>query len=426
MKLSAGTANQHRTHTFNRPSAPLIAAGAVILATLLLMLLGGQFAQSGMALRADNPQAARALVRFHNLERNEQGAFRWSQPLAAIFIYGFEGRPAVLSLRLTAPRPPGEPTPTVTLGDPDPTSFSVGPDWRRYHLLVPTDPGGETALRMLTTPAFVPPGDPRELGVVLSELRAAPLAVGATSLPVRSIYLFSLPLIGWLLARRLGFGPWRALWPGLALAAITGLASAFPTEFGYWLPTLGWPWWPILPLTLLPAAPAVGRWLQRGRTWLNTQPALGWAGLVLALLALLAIRAEIPALLAGAAAVVGIWAGRSVLIHEPDTAISRPMIVWGMVGSIAIALLLRLINLGDQPAGLWRDESRHALQALRIWEDPTYRPIYVVAGADLPALLFYLMAPMVGIFGPQAWDARLVSALAGAFTRSHYSGLWPR
>jgi 4-amino-4-deoxy-L-arabinose transferase-like glycosyltransferase len=83
---------------------------------------------------------------------------------------------------------------------------------------------------------------------------------------------------------------------------------------------------------------------------------------------------------------------------------------------VGLALALRLFNLDGQPLGLWRDESRHGLQALRIWQDPSYRPIYVVEGADLPALIFYLMAPVVAMFGPEAWSARLVSALAGGLT----------
>jgi 4-amino-4-deoxy-L-arabinose transferase-like glycosyltransferase len=81
-----------------------------------------------------------------------------------------------------------------------------------------------------------------------------------------------------------------------------------------------------------------------------------------------------------------------------------------------MALALRLYNLGGQPAGLWRDESRHGLQALQIWSDPSYRPVYVAEGADLPALLFYLMAPVVGLLGPQVWSDRLVSAVIGGLT----------
>lgn len=46
----------------------------------------------------------------------------------------------------------------------------------------------------------------------------------------------------------------------------------------------------------------------------------------------------------------------------------------------------------------------------------SFRPIYVPVFADLPALLFYLMAPVVGLLGPEAWRARLVSAVAGALT----------
>ncbi|MFN3374503.1 MAG: ArnT family glycosyltransferase, partial [Chloroflexus sp.] len=82
----------------------------------------------------------------------------------------------------------------------------------------------------------------------------------------------------------------------------------------------------------------------------------------------------------------------------------------------SIAVATRLVVLEQMPPALWRDEARHGLLALQIWAEPTFRPIYVPGFADLPALLFYLMAPVVGLLGPEAWSVRLVSAVAGALT----------
>lgn len=431
MKFSAGAATRPAAH--RRAALHPILAGAALLAlTIGLMLAGAALGRPGQSLRADSPAAERALVRFHDLEHNETDAFRWSEPLAAIFLYGFEGQPAALELRLAAPRPPEAPPVemTVSLGEAGPGRFALAPGWRRYHLLTPTDGDGETALQLEITP-FSPPGDPRELGLVLSELEAAPLRAAGPTLPVRAIFLLTLPLIGWLLALRLGAAPWLALVLGAALAIVAGWARAEPTAAGYWLPTLGWPWWPVLPLALLILAPQLGAGLAAARRQIEARPALAWCGLALALAALLAIRAGLPALPAMLLFVAGVWVGLplarrgqegSVAAAEQEegarSALRLPgsLVAALLLTIVAVALCLRFYNLDGQPAGLWRDESRHGLRALQIWEDPTYRPVYVVEGADLPALLFYLMAPVVGLLGPTAWSVRLVSALAGALT----------
>lgn len=156
----------------------------------------------------------------------------------------------------------------------------------------------------------------------------------------------------------------------LALLPLVVWAAARPAEAGYWLPTFGWPWWPLAPLALLGwsavrSAPLAARWGV-------SVPAIG--------------ELRTPAR----------WEG------------------WLLTGITLVALGQRLYALGELPAGLWRDEARHGLIALRIWQDPGYRPVYVVEGADLPALLFYLAAPVVGLLGPGVASVRLVSAVAGA------------
>jgi 4-amino-4-deoxy-L-arabinose transferase-like glycosyltransferase len=65
---------------------------------------------------------------------------------------------------------------------------------------------------------------------------------------------------------------------------------------------------------------------------------------------------------------------------------------------------------------MWRDEARHGLLALRILQDSQYRPVYVPGVADIPALLFYLDAVPISLFGAHPWTVRLVPALAGALT----------
>jgi len=399
---------------------PLAAPALLALLTLVLLLAGALVANPGVDLSAADPAARRVLVRFHGLERNATDTYRWSEPLSALVLFGFDGRPAILSLRLAAPRPPQTAPVVVQVRRDDRPlgAFVAAGDWRRYHLLTPTDPIGESALVLQTSP-FTPPGDPRELGLALSSARATPATTGPLAPPARALYLLALPLIGWLLLTRLGTPAPLALACGALLALLAGWAMAFPTAAGYWLPTLGWPWWPLLPLALLAAWPWLGAGLAATRARLARRPAIGWAGLAVALIALGLMRLGLSPLPGIALLVAGVWAGLAPLAGRADTlAGERLTRRWPLALALIVLLAigLRCVNLDGQPAGLWRDESRHGLQALRIWSDPGYRPIYVVVGADLPALLFYLMAPVVGLFGPHAWSARLVSALAGALT----------
>lgn len=392
----------------------------LLLAALGLILAGAARARPGVELAADSDGVGRTLVRFYGVETNATDTYRWSEPLAGMFLYGYEGRPAIATLRLTAPRPPGTPPAEVMAraGGRELGRFTVGGDWRVYRLLAPTRPAGETAL-LLETAAFVPEGDPRELGFALSHVRLAP-AAGPTLPPIRALFLLALPLLGWLLLRRLGAPLWAAVGAGALLALASGWAAAFPTASSYWLPTLGWPWWPLLPLLLLAAWPRLRLSLGAGRAWLDERPALAWAGIGLALAAIVGMRIGLPWPIGMGLLAAGVWAGLSIAdrgsqtVEAPTT--GRRFFPLAALGVTAVALLLRFWELDGQPAGLWRDESRHGLQALLIWSDPTYRPVYVVEGADLPALLFYLMAPVVGLLGPHAWSARLVSALAGALT----------
>ena len=420
-------------------TAPLfLVAPALLLLTLGLLLAGAAVARPGVALRADDPAATRTLVRFYGVEQNATDSYRWSEPLAGVFLYGYEGRPALVTLRLAAPRPPGVAPADVTAhaGDTALGRFVVGGDWRRYQIVAPTRPSGESAL-LLETPGFVPEGDPRELGFALSAVGVAPTGAAQGLPPVRALFLLALPLLGWLLLIRLGAPAWEALAAGVLLAAVVGWAAAFPTEAGYWLPTLGWPWVPALPLLLLATWPQLGASLGTVRARIAARPVFGWVGLAVAFAAVIGMRAGLPwplgmVLLAG-----GVWAGMQnakckmqnaeagagsrILKAKSQNAEAgverRSLAVPLALGAVVVvALFLRLWNLDGQPAGLWRDESRHGLQALRIWSDPSYRPIYVVEGADLPALLFYLMAPVLALLGPHAWSVRLVSAVAGALT----------
>ena len=83
----------------------------------------------------------------------------------------------------------------------------------------------------------------------------------------------------------------------------------------------------------------------------------------------------------------------------------------------AVALALRFFQLDTLPFGLWRDESRHGLIAIRMLEDPAYRPIYIASGGvNMPALGFYPFALAIKLWGIHSWSMRPMTALAGALT----------
>lgn len=399
-------------------------AALICIALALLPLLMGRLPQT--RLTVDDPATGRLLSGFFALEVNATDAFRWSRPESAIFLFGFDGRPAALTLRLATFRPPEDP-PTlvaVSMRGRQVGSFVVAPAWRLYHVLTPTDPAGDTALLVRSTTFRATDG--RDLGVALALINAAPVApYSLLPPPLRALFLGSLPLLGWLI---LIWPRWRAgqsasgmRW-GLivALALLAGAAAAFPIISGYYLPTVGWPWWPIMPLALALGWPGLVR-MQRQITASArfASPVAFWGGLALALAAALALRLGLPPLIGLAALVVGISIAAAyrqaapALVVEPTSAIGRGEIP-ALAALTILALIARFYRLDDLPAGLWRDEARHGLQALQIWNDPAYRPVYVVSGADLPALMFYLMAPVVEALGPGAGAARLVSALAGA------------
>lgn len=379
-----------------------------------------------VSLTVDNPISSRMVVGFYALESNDSDIFRWSRPDAALFLYGFDGRPAQLTLRLAAPRRAGEPPPTLmfSVAERPIGEIALAPSWRRYQILAPTSITGDTALR-LQTAAYQPVGDSRELGVALSAVIAVPVAqIEPFPPPLRALFLGSLPLLGWLILiwpRRVGQSASGLSWlVVVALALLAGWAAAFPALSGYYLPTVGWPWWPIVPLALALGWPGIV-WIKRQIAASNrfASPVAFWGGLALALAAALALRLGMPPLAGLAALAVGIgiatayWQAAPAATVEPTSAIGRSEIL-ALTALTILALVARFYRLDDLPAGLWRDEARHGLQALQIWNDPAYRPVYVVSGADLPALMFYLMAPVVGMLGPGAGAARLVSALAGA------------
>ena len=80
------------------------------------------------------------------------------------------------------------------------------------------------------------------------------------------------------------------------------------------------------------------------------------------------------------------------LVLSPHAAQRAPAVlsptlkIAALIGIAALAVALRLTLLTEMPASLFKDEGRHALKAIRILDDSTYRPVYEPEIA-LPAMM---------------------------------------
>lgn len=79
----------------------------------------------------------------------------------------------------------------------------------------------------------------------------------------------------------------------------------------------------------------------------------------------------------------------------------------------ALALGFRLSCLEEIPFGIFRDEARHGLLALRLLDDPSYRPLFLGQPINQPLPYFLAMAAAVKAFGANLFALRIVSAVAG-------------
>jgi 4-amino-4-deoxy-L-arabinose transferase-like glycosyltransferase/streptogramin lyase len=97
----------------------------------------------------------------------------------------------------------------------------------------------------------------------------------------------------------------------------------------------------------------------------------------------------------------------------PITPLPRWAEYSGLALVVLVAIFFRINLLVVAPEGIWFDEAQNGLVAQRILDDPTFRPIFVADLTQLPALLFYLQALSIWLFGPNITALRLVSTVLG-------------
>ncbi|MDQ2999055.1 MAG: hypothetical protein M3R61_18645, partial [Chloroflexota bacterium] len=401
------------------PAAPVAAVAAAAWATPVAELLGGAallalavfvatwFSQPSLRMSAADAEASRYLAGFWEVEQADDVSFRWSHSSATIQLFGLEQHaPVLFQARLSASRAPGLPLTQLTIGNGDaPTSFPIRREWRRYMLLLPPPPrdaeGRAITLHSLAEPPY---DDSRDLGLALDWFAATPLPRTALDrLPDsgRLTFLVALGLLGYAALRRVGGPAPIALLAALAIAITLGSGIvAAPATLAYWLPNL---WLLALAGWLALLLPMILPWLRGHQTRFIPMAALFALG---AGVALLPLQQPWPSaagsllLLGGAIALAAVLPALPTAEADP---LSRRSVALALAAITLLALALRLAGLDRLPLGMWRDEARHGLLALRILHDPSYRPVYVPNVADIPALLFYLAAVPIKLFGAHPW-----------------------
>ncbi|MFV9504522.1 MAG: ArnT family glycosyltransferase [Oscillochloridaceae bacterium umkhey_bin13] len=359
---------------------------------------------------------------FWPAETNAAESYRWSDGSSWLRLFGYATAESVgVSLRLIGPQGSRGEATLLQIQTPAEVllSTTAPASWRTYHLIVPhPGPGWRTPeLELTGTVAAGVPGDQRQVGVAVSNVTVRPLGGLQSRAALEYAVFLSLTLgLVWVLGK--AFAGVRVAWllAFSLLVALFGWRYAAPDHMAYWLP-------PLWGLLLLPAGSVGLLWLaHRLSPSYAAQPIVGGVGLLLGLSGGFGLRYNLWPLLSGLLLLGGgLLAAVAVAPLAPSVpAVDRiqPRRTWylfALLASFALALGLRLVDLSHLPLGMWRDEARHGLIALRILNDPAYRPVYDAA-ADLPALIFYLQSASIVLFEPTVFAVRVVPALAGALT----------
>ncbi len=386
------------------------------------------------------PADRAATVGFNAAERTQAGVpYRWTDDRSTLIFRGAGlafpiNRPQLLTLTLAASRPAGVAPPQVTIAATDRSiaQRTVTTEERpAIDLGVPVNQAIDSQIT-ITSSTFSPAGDKRVLGVAV--LGAVQLGEGAGSGPAMP----PLAAIGrWLLMVAgiwgVVYGFYRRPIPATALSlSILSLITitAFVARPQFWeLNHLLL----LLLLILVPIAwrdalnKAATQLLEQARQWGITPAYVTLLGVLFLAIGqgLLTSNRSVPlALIVGASGLVIILA---TLFTSYATTPTKTQVATGrdwqplqrrelliLSGIIALAAIVRLSLLPSIPFGIWRDEARHGLEALRILNDPNYRPVYI-PNISLPGFYPALLALSFKLFGISLATLRGLTATAGVF-----------
>ena len=364
----------------------------------------------------------------------DQGADRrlqWTKGDGLLRLHGYQPAGALIAgLQMTSIQAPGAVAVPLTIARDDQPLLTLPaqPAWRTYHILTsPTTTRWQTPqLELLSATTRIGSQDQRELGVALTGAWVTPIASRQLS-PLFERAAFFATLVTLLFLALQSRAKPAIAW-GITLGACLLLIAASllrPADLAYIMP-------PLWQLLLIAIAGLATLWLAQS-LMAQVGGSIRWAalGLLVGLAGQLLLRLQSGniwlnvlggALLLGGGALAAAALPR--LHPDPEIpaqeSLGKRFQPWMLVaGCVVLALGLRLYQLGSVPFGMWRDEARHALLAIRILNDSTFRPVYVPdvpIQVDLPALLFYLQAIPITLLGPTVVAARLVPALAGSLT----------
>jgi len=206
------------------------ALGGALTATVAFVVAFNQHPDLTFEMDRDLPRAASG---FYPVERVGQETFAWTSARAEVALPRFDRASAWrCAASVRAGRPPGVPLPTVEL-EVDGVALvrrTAANDYLELEVTVPARPR-TTGLRfaIAASPTFVPPGDPRPLGVQVDRLSCRPAGDGLVFPPRRAM----IDAAG--AAAILGAAFALSGVPVILLAALTALvavAQAFPLSIG--------------------------------------------------------------------------------------------------------------------------------------------------------------------------------------------------
>jgi 4-amino-4-deoxy-L-arabinose transferase-like glycosyltransferase len=453
------------------PPIPPAASFALVLVVATVALLLVYARPYRQIIDVGGPGDRAATRGFFDRERSPAGAtYRWTDQEATL-IFRAAGlafpanQPVSLELSLVAGRPAGVAAPNVAVavnGRPVGEATVAGEAQSRLLIDGGTSGGVDTRATLTTADTFAPPGDRRLLGVaVLSPATLVQQPRDGLALPPVGAWWRWLATVAaaWgvalaLLRRHERAGVvavgvvvlfallavldrgrfWEYLHlPLLALVALQPVV--WRRDLARWtagaLAFVERRWGLRPPLVALAALPclAVAQALFSAKQQPLLALGIGAFGLVLALVGLLGGRGGSETRPRGMATgdTIAPDTGRvsdpPLPDAEPETnptsRVTRTELLL-LAAVLALAAAARFWRLGDIPFGLWRDEARHALVALRILAEPEYRPVYEPS-ISLPGLYPLLIAGVFRVFGESIASLRGLTAAAGVGT---VAALW--
>jgi 4-amino-4-deoxy-L-arabinose transferase-like glycosyltransferase len=360
---------------------------------------------------------------FYPREGTQNLNWRWSSQSSKIVFHnaGQIIPDGTLRLRLAGYRPDPLPLPHVALQVNDnPLADFVAP--REFvvkeYEMNPARAGDGDWTILISSDTFQPPQDNRQLGVQFdwAEIETGP---SPQLPPLRSSIFIIFSTLAIFFVARARLADRRAFVIALIAAAITAAGLAFAREvlvfilpffagallmflLGLLVHRAGG----IRPISLrLAVAPRAQVATVGGLALAILGQCLGWSGESKAIGVIL--------LLAGVGVMSLVIAPSFGLVGRPRVSAARfELILIGLI--TGLAFFLRLYRLSEIPFAIFRDDARHAMTALRILNDPSFRPLFLGPPINQPIPYFVAIAASFKVFGPTIFGLRFVSAAAGA------------